>query len=190
MRAAEIRISMLLLSAIGIVLGATYWLVMKHEVMTSWTVGRGAILVGGTSGCILLGIVAMLHDVRNHRRRVLDQARQWILAAGTGTMAIPKDAEIKPFIMPLRERITELATKAETLQVQKKNLEIQLRLADAQRRQSQIMIHGISDAVLITDEFDELLQANEAAGQLFSFNIVEAVRKPISQLLDASAAHV
>ena len=116
---------------------------------------------------------------------MLEQARDCgFLEAGDGTVNAPKgDPVMKPFITPLREKISELSTKAETLQVQKKNLEIQLRLADAQRRQSQIMIHGISDAVLITDAFDELLQANEAAGALFGFDVNDAVRKPIAQLL-------
>ncbi len=184
MRAAEARISIVLFSAIGIVVAATYWLVMKHEGSTPWTLGRGAILVAGAGGCIALGLWGLMRDVRSYRRRVLDQSRQWILSAGATSIAMPKDPEVQPFILPLRERIAELSGKAETLQVQKKNLEIQLRLADAERQQSQIMIHGISDAVLITDAFDELLQANEAAAQLFAFDTAAATRKPITQLLD------
>ena len=187
MRAAEARISIVMVAAIGAVVGATYWLLMKHEVTTQWTMERGGILVGGTVVCLTLGILSLLHDVRNYRRRVLDQARQWLLSAAGATIAAPRDLEIKPFIMPLRERITELAAQTETLQVQKKNLEIQLRLADAQRRQSQIMVHGISDAVLITDAFDELLQANEPAGAMFGFDVGTATRKPIASLLDDKA---
>ena len=53
--------------------------------------------------------------------------------------------------------------KPDMLALQKKNLEIQLRLADAQRRQAEAMIHGISDAVIVTDSFDELLLANPRA---------------------------
>ncbi len=176
-----------MLAAIGASIGATYWLVMRHEIATPWMLERGAILIGGAGVCVALGIIALLHEVRSYRRRVLDQARQWLLSAAGAAIAAPRDPEIKPFITPLRERITELAAQAETLQVQKKNLEIQLRLADAQRRQSQIMVHGISDAVLITDAFDELLQANEPAGAMFGFDITTATRKPIASLLGEKA---
>ena len=90
----------------------------------------------------------------------------------------------------MRLRVDELAARAEALQVQKKNLEIQLRLADAQRRQSQIMIHGISDAVIITDAFDELMQANPPAADLFKFDSDSSVRKPIAQLLTGSGSRL
>src|SRR5271170_8214143 len=187
MRAAEARISILLLGAIGIVVGATYWLAMANTPTNVWGLLRGALVIGGAASCVALGIAALLRDMRVYHRRVLDQARDWVLAAGPGMGHAPKDPNLKPFIMPLRERIAELSSQAETLQVQKKNLEIQLRVADAQRRQSQIMIHGISDAVLITDAFDELLQANEAAGELFNFDVNAVVRKPVAQLLGDKA---
>lgn len=56
MRAAEARISIVLFSAIGVVVAATYWLVVQHEGSTLWTLGRGAILVAGAGGCIALGL--------------------------------------------------------------------------------------------------------------------------------------
>src|ERR1035437_7092671 len=65
-----------------------------------------------------------------------------------------------------------------------------LRLADAQRRQAQIMIHGISDAVIITDAFDELLQANPAAAGLFKFDAAAGIRKPVAQLLSGPGARL
>ncbi|MGN6370900.1 MAG: sensor histidine kinase [Phycisphaerae bacterium] len=183
MRAAEARITVLLLLAIGAVLGATCWLAFGAELFKGWNVARGALIVVGTSACTVLGVLGLLREMHRWRQQMLDQACSYILETSGAAVNAPKDPEMKPFIMPLREKIAELSAKAETLQVQKKNLEIQLRLADAQRRQSQIMIHGISDAVLITDAFDELLQANEAAGALFGFDVNAAVRKPIAQLL-------
>jgi len=182
-RAVEARITALLLLAIGAVVGATYWLAFRGGPLNGWDLLRGAMIVAGTSSCVALGIVALLHEMRRFRHQMLEQAREWVLATGAAPVNAPRDPELKPFITPLRDRIAELTAKAENLQVQKKNLEIQLRLADAQRRQSQIMIHGISDAVIITDAFDELLQSNQSAASLFGFDEHDAVRKPISQLL-------
>ncbi|HVS71503.1 MAG TPA: ATP-binding protein [Phycisphaerae bacterium] len=183
MRVAEARITIVLLTAITVVVGATYWLAARNEAHTPLTIARGAGVVGGAAACVALGIAALHQEVRRHRRRALELARQWILAPGGGSNPLAKDKELTPFLTPLRQRVDELTAKADTLQVQKKNLEIQLRLADAQRRQSQIMLQGISDAVLITDGFDELLLANPAAASIFGFDLAAATKKPISVLL-------
>jgi len=179
----------LLLAAIAVVVGATYWLVIQHEMTSAWTLARGGLIVGGAAVCVLLGLAGIHVDSRRHRRHSLEKAREWILAAAPGAPLL-KDPDIQPFVAPLRERIEELSTRAESLQVQKKSLEIQLRLADAQRRQSQIMIHGISDAVIITDAFDELLQANPAAASLFKFDAAAGIRKPVAQLLSGPGARL
>jgi two-component system phosphate regulon sensor histidine kinase PhoR len=188
MRAAEARITVLLLLAISVVVGATYWLGMRHEAQTALTLARGAGVVGGTAACVALGMAALHNELKRHRKRALEMARQWILAPSAGAMPT-KDPELAPFLTPLRQRVDELSAKAETLQLQKKNLEIQLRLADAQRRQSQIMLQGISDAVLITDGFDELLLANPAAATVFGFDLSSSIKKPIAGLLGDKAGN-
>jgi two-component system phosphate regulon sensor histidine kinase PhoR len=189
MRAAETRITLLLLTAISLVVGATYWLAVQQQPQSPMLLARGAALVGGCAACIALGMAALHNELRRHRKRTLELARQWLLAPSAGATPPPRDPELTPFITPLRQRVDDLAGKAETLTLQKKNLEIQLRLADAQRRQSQIMLQGISDAVLITDGFDELLLANPAAAALFGFDFASATKKPIATLLaDKSGA--
>jgi two-component system phosphate regulon sensor histidine kinase PhoR len=190
MKTAETRITYLLIAAIGLVVGVAYWQEgnggTRLDEFSQWNLLRGGLLVTGACVCIAIGIGAIRQDLRAARRRALDHARQWILApgiGGNGALPIPRDPELQPFITPLRERIEQLSAKAEALQVQKKNLEIQLRLADSQRRQSETMIHGISDAVIVTDAFDELLLANPAAAAVFNFNPEKAVRRPVSQIL-------
>ncbi len=125
--------------------------------------------------------------MRLYRQHSLKQAREWIFAAGDDALPTPADPDMQPFLHQMRERLDELSTRANSLQVQKKNLEIQLRLADAQRRQTETMINGISDAVIVTDAFDELLLANPAAGAVFDFDLSKMVRRPIAQLLGDKA---
>jgi two-component system phosphate regulon sensor histidine kinase PhoR len=188
MRAAERRITLLLVAAIALVVGATYWLVVRDQQANQWQLVRGVFLVGGTALCIAMGVTAMRREMRSHRKQMMELARQWVLSTSASALPAPKDPDLQPFIAPLRERIDELWTKANSLQVQKKNLEIQLRLADAQRRQAETMIHGISDAVIVTDAFDELLMANPAAASVFGFELAAATRKSAAQLLGAKGA--
>jgi len=188
MRSAEARITTLLIVAIMLVVGTTYWLVMQHEQLTAWFLFRGAIVVAGTAGCALLAVVALRRDALKYRRILLDQVQSCVLADGAATLPPPRDPSARPLVANLRQRIDTLQSRADQLQVQKKNLEIQLRLADAQRRQSQIMINGISDAVIVTDTFDELILANPPAADVFKFDPATAAKRSIASLLDTMGA--
>ena len=189
MRAVEIRITILLVLAISSVVAASYWLMIQHGAALPgpWELSRGILIVGGTALCLALGVMTLLKNTRTYRRNVMDHARQWALSPDAAAMPAPRDTEIQPLILPLREKLDELRGRADSLTLQKKNLEIQLRLADAQRRQAQTMIHGISDAVIVTDAYDELLLANPAAAEIFKFDLAQCVRRPISKLLGDNA---
>jgi two-component system phosphate regulon sensor histidine kinase PhoR len=183
MRPAELRIAVLLTVGIAVPMG----IYSLFPVSFQSPIFQLPVLLAGPVLCIVLSIFVLHTDNRRYRRQTLEAVRDFILSPAAGPN---HDSDIQPFVAPLRERIEELTTRAESLHVQKKSLEIQLRLADAQRRQSQIMIHGISDAVIITDAFDELLQANPAASALFRFDANASVRKPIAQLLTGPAARL
>jgi two-component system phosphate regulon sensor histidine kinase PhoR len=66
-----------------------------------------------------------------------------------------------------------------------RELEIQLKLANAERQHAQAILYSISDAVLVTDPFDELVLANESAARTFAFDLTRArsARSPVSQVL-------
>ena len=190
MRAPETRITLLLVSTTCAVVAAAYWLLARQTgaAESQWILLRGVAIVGGTGLCLAMGVSAMMREMRTYRLRVLDHARQWMLSPDAGAMPAPKDHDIQPFIGPLREKFDELRQRVDSLTLQKKNLEIQLRLADAQRRQAETMIHGISDAVIVTDAFDELLLANPAAAEVFKFDLEKTTRTPVARLLGEKAA--
>jgi len=168
--------------------GAAYWLAVRGQPLSPFILVRGALLVIGTALVAMLAITALVRDAARYRRLILDQIQHSLMNDLPGIAAPPKDPNARPIVNTLRERIDSLQSRADQLQIQKKNLEIQLRLADAQRRQSLIMINGISDAVLVTDSFDELLVANPAAAEVFAFDLAHSTKKPIAQLLDSPAA--
>jgi two-component system phosphate regulon sensor histidine kinase PhoR len=72
------------------------------------------------------------------------------------------------------------------LRDQVKDLQIHVQLSDRQKLNTEAIIYSLRDAVIVVDEFDRLLMANEAAGRLFNFDCRSARHKPIGELIDAS----
>ena len=64
-----------------------------------------------------------------------------------------------------------------------KELDIQLKVAHAERQHAEAIIYSISDAVLVTDPFDELVLANESAARTFEFDLSRAGHLPVDQVL-------
>jgi two-component system phosphate regulon sensor histidine kinase PhoR len=67
--------------------------------------------------------------------------------------------------------------------LRRKELEIQLKVADAARQHAEAILYSISDAVLVTDRFDELLLANDSAARTFGFELARAVRTPVEKVV-------
>jgi signal transduction histidine kinase len=71
------------------------------------------------------------------------------------------------------------------LEKQIKDLQIQIRLSQGQTRHAEAIVYSIRDAVIVIDEFDKLLMANEAAGKLFNFDYKSSQYKPIGELVSS-----
>jgi two-component system phosphate regulon sensor histidine kinase PhoR len=69
------------------------------------------------------------------------------------------------------------------LEKQIKDLQIEIQLLRGQKRNTEAIVYSIRDAVLVTDEFDKLLMANEAAGKLFGFDFKSSRHKLVSELI-------
>ena len=66
----------------------------------------------------------------------------------------------------------------------RRELEVQVRVCDADRQRAQVVLDNIAAPILVTDAFDELVRANETAGRIFRFDPARSVGRPIEQLLD------
>jgi two-component system phosphate regulon sensor histidine kinase PhoR len=71
------------------------------------------------------------------------------------------------------------------LEKQIKGWQIQIRLSQGQKRNAEAIVYSIRDAVIVIDEFDKLLMANDAAGKLFNFDCKSSQHKPISELVSS-----
>ncbi len=99
----------------------------------------------------------------------------------------------KRLVAPSREvarvsdAINDLFDQADRIvsdaQIKVKELEIQLKVATAERQHAEAIIYSISDAVLVTDPFDELVLANESAARALDFDLQTSERAPVEQVL-------
>src|SRR4051812_46399150 len=91
------------------------------------------------------------------------------------------------FLKPLTTAVTELLQRTETATataaLRAKEMELRLKVADAERQHAEAIIYSISDAVLVTDAFDELVMANQSAARAFDFDLEKAERSPVATIL-------
>lgn len=100
---------------------------------------------------------------------------------------VPDD--LQSVMTALGDYVAHVRKRVEGLRLQKKELDIQKRMADAERRHTEAVIFSISEAVLVSDSFGELVLANTAAERLFSFRLEEWRHRPIDRVVgDASLA--
>jgi two-component system phosphate regulon sensor histidine kinase PhoR len=79
-----------------------------------------------------------------------------------------------------RDRECSLALKRQI-----EDLQIRIQLSQRQTRNIGAIIYSISDSVMVIDEFDKLLMANEAAGALFDFDFRSSQHKSVGELISA-----
>lgn len=79
-----------------------------------------------------------------------------------------------------RERDRKLALKRQI-----EDLQIQIQLSQRQTRNIEAIVYSIRDAVIVIDEFDKLLMANEAAGALFNFDFKSSQHRTVGELISA-----
>ncbi len=103
----------------------------------------------------------------------------WI--AGRSAAAVTPDR-------PERQNTTAAAAPTPQAGVDERisDLELQCRLAGRRQRQIEAIIYSLRDAVLVIDESDRLLVANEAAAHLFGFDPHTSRQTPLAQIMGAT----
>ena len=62
------------------------------------------------------------------------------------------------------------------------DLQIRARLAERQKRQTEAILYSLRDAVVVVDELERLIMANEPAAQLLGFDPEDARGEPIAKI--------
>ncbi len=94
-----------------------------------------------------------------------------------------KLTEIDKLRKLVAEHLEGCATRAADDKKQIQDLRIQVQLSQKREKNTEAIIYSIRDAVIVSDEYDKLLMANEAAGRLFNFDFRNSQRRPLSELI-------
>jgi two-component system phosphate regulon sensor histidine kinase PhoR len=133
-------------------------------------------VVGGAAG--LLAITSFRRNCR-----VLIGAIHRMTVQGKLISLHTESHEIRPLITAVNEMVESAERCMSDAILKMKELEIQLKVATSERQHAQAIIYSISDAVLVTDTFDELVLANESAARTFTFDLDRSRRARIDQVL-------
>jgi two-component system, OmpR family, phosphate regulon sensor histidine kinase PhoR len=137
-------------------------------------IGAG-LLLGGLQWLVMSRVGAEANRLTAHVEALAKVDNKTSALAARGTLGELTEA-IDRCVGGLRKKIDQLTG-------QRKELEIQARLAEAERRHAEAILNTIADAVVVTDAFNEVALANESAARVLGFDLGEALRKPVDRIV-------
>jgi len=164
-------------------------LIFSGLISTIVSVAQGRMLPTLSSAMLLMAATAGLMSALWMRRDLVALTDQIRIrkATGSGTAALrPIDApsqDMIPLVLAANDLVEQAEKTVNDALLKAKELEIQLKVATAERQHAEAIIYSISDAVLVTDPFDDLVLANEAAARSFEFDLSTSARLPVEQVL-------
>ncbi len=144
--------------------------------LLQWCVDFGAV---AASAALLVLPVGFALDRTAARLRSYLEARgaPEEPAATAATLLGPRWA--RPVTGVFVDAVEEFRSREQDLVNGVREAEIRLRVAQAEQRQTEAVLHALRDAVLVTNAFGDLVAANEAAGALLGFDPASALHKPL-----------
>ncbi|HDZ22786.1 hypothetical protein LCGC14_0321010 [marine sediment metagenome] len=156
--------------------------VTKHGTPSvDWT---GLLLPPALVG-LLVGVLIVLVHRRACRMSVLkiiQQVRQMREHQEVGLVMLAPGDELGEITGPLNEFLTAAKQNVDDVQAENRELRIEARIAEAEKHHTEAIIFSISDAVIVTNRFDELILANEAAEKLLGFKFGHSMRKGFDRI--------
>jgi two-component system, OmpR family, phosphate regulon sensor histidine kinase PhoR len=133
-----------------------------------------------------LTILMLLVFWRSVHRAISEVSRQLTEMSQSGDIGmvmVRGGNELSEVTGPLNKLLTGVEEEVESLRSEKRELQIQTRIASAEKHHTEAIIFSISDAVIVTNRFDELVLANEAAEDLLGFKLNTSLRKNIDRIV-------
>ncbi len=148
--------------------------------------GTQAILWTLTMMTVALAASALVLAWYSGRCRIAAMRRQLERLTMTGRCELLSsngDGELVGLAAALNMCVAQLRNRVARLQLQKKELDIQTRIAEAEKQCVETIVSKLAEPVLVTDAFDEVVLANRAAQEIFGLTLGGGYRQPIHRAL-------
>lgn len=141
-----------------------------------------ALIAGATAILFTLFLfpfgLAFDHSVASLRRYIegaVASDRQFLFGQGSKWM--------RPVARAITGAVDQFRQRELALRSQLGDLEIRHRVSEAERRQTEAVLHALRDAVVVTDAFNEIVMANQAAATILGFDLKTAIHRPIDDVI-------
>jgi len=137
-------------------------------------------------GVILLGWYWLrLNRVITSIARLIKDDKANATGNGKGFFASLRMSKIDELCEAFDKHFDDCSVRISEYEKQIKDLQIQNQLSLRRGKNAEAIIYSIRDAVIVFDEYDRLLLANEVSGRLFKFDFRNSQHQPLSELLGA-----
>ena len=150
------------------------------------TLSRGQLTVaalGLIAGVTLLTLLFFWRRVHRAVNGVCGQIENMTASGQIGLVMVESTDELARLIQPLNGFISMTKARTEELRAENREVQIQSRIAAAEKNHTEAIIFSITDAVIVTNRFDELILANESAEGLLGFKLESSLRKNIDRII-------
>lgn len=155
-----------------------WWAVMDADPIIAGAIVLGAALFVATAFYLAVG-ARIDSEIAGLSRSV-----QGFERSESETLTHKSHGWLGPLTRAIEQALVSYRQRTEQLSSQRRELEIQCRIIDAERQHAEAILHSISDAVLVTDSFNEMAIANESAAETFRFELDDARHQPIDQIIN------
>ena len=140
------------------------------------------LCIAGALGVILIGwhILRMASAITSIARLLNAENA---CSVENSSLSMVKVKNINKLHKDIAEHLEECSSFAASYDKKIEDLTIQLQISQKRENNTEEIIYSIRDAVIVIDEFEKLLMANEPAGRLLGFDYKNSRFKPIKSLI-------
>ena len=145
--------------------------------------GLNYMVLGLVAALTVLVLLVFWRSVHSAIKNMAAQLESMSDSGRIGLVMVNGADELSLITRPLNEFLGNLKQQVDSLRAENRELQIQTRITSAEKHHTEAIIFSISDAVIVTNRFDELLLANQAAEKLLGFKLSGALRKNIDTII-------
>jgi len=178
------RLGLASVALISLGAGAAYYATLMamrgHQVHAR---GLNYLVLALVAALTSLLVLLFWRSVNRTIRSISEQLDQMATQRQIGLVMVRGCDEIAQITQPLNRFLTTVRDEMGRMEEENRELQIQSRIADAEKKHTEAIIFSISDAVVVTNRFDEMILANDAAEKLLGFKLEHSLRKNIDHII-------